>query len=229
MEKLPKHIAIIMDGNGRWAKKRLKNRVFGHKQGIKVVRDIIEYSVKRGIKYLTLYAFSSENWQRPKVEVSTLMRLLKEYLRKEADWLVEIGVRVNVIGDLSKLPEDVQTAIKLVKEKTSNSNKMLLNLALSYGGRDEILRAVRKIVETKTAPEKIDEKYFQMFLDTKDQPDPDLLIRTSGEYRISNFLLWQTAYTEFYFTKTLWPDFTVEEFEDALQDYLRRDRRFGKV
>lgn len=229
MEKLPKHIAIIMDGNGRWAKKRLKNRIFGHKQGIKVVRDIVEYSAKRGIKYLTLYTFSSENWQRPKVEVSTLMSLLEEYLTKEADWLVEIGVRVNVIGDLSKLPEDVQTAIKHVKEKTLTSNKMVLNLALSYGGRDEILRAVKKIVENKTKPEQIDEKYFQSFLDTKDQPDPDLLIRTSGEYRTSNFLLWQTAYTEFYFTKTLWPDFTIEEFEAAIQDYSRRDRRFGKV
>ncbi len=227
------HVAIIMDGNGRWAKKRLKNRVFGHKQGIKVVKNVIDYSVKRGIKYLTLYAFSSENWQRPALEVKALMGFLQEYLKKEADWLVEIGVRFNVIGDISKLPEDVRTAVAEAVEKCSKSDKMVLNLALSYGGRDEIVRAVRKIVEGakkgEIAEENIDEKFFGKLLDTASQPDPDLLIRTSGEYRISNFLLWQMAYTEFYFTDTLWPDFTMEEYERALQDFMRRERRFGKV
>ncbi len=227
------HVAIIMDGNGRWAKKRLKNRVFGHKQGIKVVKNVIDYSVKRGIKYLTLYAFSSENWQRPALEVKALIGFLQEYLKKEADWLVEIGVRFNVIGDISKLPEDVRTAVAEAVEKCSKSDKMVLNLALSYGGRDEIVRAVRKIVEGakkgEIAEENIDEKFFGKLLDTASQPDPDLLIRTSGEYRISNFLLWQMAYTEFYFTDTLWPDFTMEEYERALQDFMRRERRFGKV
>ena len=233
MEKLPKHVAIIMDGNGRWAKQRLKSRVFGHRQGIKVVRNIIDYSVKRGIKYLTLYTFSSENWQRPKTEVNALMGFLRQYLKKEADWLFELGVKVHVIGDVSKLPETLQQVIIDAEKKTSHCSKMVLNLALSYGGRDEILRAVKrllsKVKDGEISENNIDEKSFSNLLDTANQPDPDLLIRTSGEYRISNFLLWQTAYTEFYFTDTLWPDFTVEEFEAALQDFMRRERRFGKV
>lgn len=233
MEKLPKHVAIIMDGNGRWAKMRSKNRVYGHRQGIKVVKEIINYSVKRGIKHLTLYTFSSENWQRPQKEVNALMGFLKIYLHKESDWLVDIGIKLNVIGDISKLPENVRHVIFDVKTKTAKCDKMVLNLALSYGGRDEILRAVKKLLymakEGKITEKDVDEKHFGFFLDTANQPDPDLIIRTSGEYRISNFLLWQSAYSELYFTETLWPDFTVEEFEQALQDFMRRERRFGKV
>lgn len=233
MENLPKHVAIIMDGNGRWAKMRSKNRIYGHRQGIKVVREIIDYSVKRGIKHLTLYTFSSENWQRPQQEVNALMGFLKIYLHREADWLVDIGVKINVIGDISKLPENVRQVVFDVKTKTANCNKMVLNLALSYGGRDEILRAVKKLLlmakEGKISEEGLDERHFGLLLDTANQPDPDLIIRTSGEYRLSNFLLWQSAYSELYFTETLWPDFTVEEFERALQDFMRRERRFGKV
>lgn len=233
MEKLPVHVAVIMDGNGRWAKQRSKSRVYGHRQGIKVVRNIIDYSVRRGIKFLTLYTFSSENWHRPESEVNALMGFLKQYLKKEADWLVEIGVKTHIIGDVSKLPDSVVKVVNDVENKTQNCKKMTLNLALSYGGRDEILRAVKKmanyIIENGGDVSAVDEGLFARFLDTTNQPDPDLLIRTSGEYRISNFLLWQTAYTEFYFTETLWPDFTVEEFEKALQDFMRRERRFGKV
>lgn len=232
-EKLPIHVAIIMDGNGRWAKQRNKSRVFGHREGIKVVKNVIDYSVKRGIKYLTLYTFSSENWHRPEREVNALMGFLKRYLKKEVGWLIELGIKVNVIGDVSKLPESVRKVVIDAENKTDNCRNMTLNLALSYGGRDEILRAVRRMVgdiKSKTnGADIIDEKFFSSYLDTANQPDPDLLIRTSGEYRISNFLLWQTAYTEFYFTETLWPDFTVDEYELALQDFMRRERRFGKV
>lgn len=233
MEKLPKHVAIIMDGNGRWAKKRLKNRIFGHRQGIKVVKNIIDYSVKRGIKYLTLYTFSSENWQRPQLEVKALMGFLKEYLKKEEDWLVESGIKLNILGNVEKLPEEVKDVLREAKEKTGKCKKMVLNLALSYGGREEIVRAIKKLLtkfeEGKIGKDNVDEVLFEKFLDTAGQPDPDLIIRTSGEYRISNFLLWQSAYTEFYFTETLWPDFTTEEYELALQDYMRRERRFGKI
>lgn len=233
MEKLPKHVAIIMDGNGRWAKQRSKSRIYGHREGIKVVKNIIDYSVKRGIKYLTLYAFSSENWQRPQSEVKALMGFLRQYLQKEIGWLVEIGVRLHVIGDKSKLPEAVKKVVNEAELRTKDCKKMFLNLALSYGGRDEILRAIKKMIGVLRLSDidldQLDEALFAKFLDTSGQPDPDLLIRTSGEFRISNFLLWQSAYTEFYFTNTLWPDFTVEEFEMALQDFMRRERRFGKV
>lgn len=232
-EKLPKHIAIIMDGNGRWAKLRGKPRVFGHRKGITVVRNVIEYCSKKGIHYLTLFAFSSENWQRPQTEVRALMGFLKRYLVSEINWLIDLGVRFNVIGDINKLPTDVKRVVFDAIEKTSKMKGMVLNLALSYGGKDEILRAVKKIckdVEHKKIDiETIDEKFFSSYLDTSGQPEPDLLIRTSGEYRISNFLLWQIAYTELYFTNTLWPDFTVEELELAINDYMKRERRFGKI
>lgn len=232
-EKLPKHIAIIMDGNGRWAKLRGKPRVFGHRKGITVVRNVIEYCSKKGIHYLTLFAFSSENWQRPQTEVRALMGFLKRYLVSEINWLIDLGVRFNVIGDINKLPTDVKKVVFDAMEKTSKMKGMVLNLALSYGGKDEILRAVKRIckdVEHKKIDiETIDEKFFSSYLDTSGQPEPDLLIRTSGEYRISNFLLWQIAYTELYFTNTLWPDFTVEELELAINDYMKRERRFGKI
>lgn len=232
-EKLPKHIAIIMDGNGRWAKLRGKPRVFGHRKGITVVRNVIEYCSKKGIHYLTLFAFSSENWQRPQTEVRALMGFLKRYLVSEINWLIDLGVRFNVIGDINKLPTDVKRVVFDAIEKTSKMKGMVLNLALSYGGKDEILRAVKKICKDvehkKIDVEKIDERLFSSYLDTSGQPDPDLLIRTSGEYRISNFLLWQIAYTELYFTNTLWPDFTVEELELAINDYMKRERRFGKI
>ncbi len=229
--KLPVHIGIIMDGNGRWAKKRHKSRVFGHRQGIKVVREVVDYTAKRGIKQLTLYTFSSENWQRPQMEVKALMGFLKHYLIKEADWLKSIGVKLNVIGNREKLPTDVLKAVEQVERHTIDCSTMILNLALSYGGRDEIIRAVRKIIEKVVSDSsfKLDEKNFNQFLDTAGQPDPDLIIRTSGEYRISNFLIWQSAYSELYFTETLWPDFTTEELERAIQSYMRRERRFGKV
>ncbi|MCX7770610.1 MAG: isoprenyl transferase [Proteobacteria bacterium] len=232
-ERLPKHIAIIMDGNGRWAKLRNRPRVFGHRKGISVVKNVVEYCSKRGIQYLTLFAFSSENWQRPLSEVKALMGFLKKYLVSEINWLIELGIRFNVIGNIDKLPPDVKEITIDAMKKTATMDRMVLNLALSYGGKDEIIRAVRRVckeVENKTTKiEEIDEKFFSNFLDTSGQPDPDLLIRTSGEYRISNFLLWQIAYTELYFTNTLWPDFTVEELEFAIRDYMKRERRFGKV
>ncbi len=230
-DKLPVHIAIIMDGNGRWAKKRHKSRVYGHRQGIKVVREVIDYSVKRGIKHLTLYTFSSENWHRPQMEVKALMGFLKHYLNKEAEWLKSIGVRINVIGNREKLPTDVLSVVEQVENYTRDCSEMILNLALSYGGRDEIIRAVLKIID-KVKKDKnytLDEESYGNFLDTAGQPDPDLIIRTSGEYRISNFLLWQSAYSELYFTETLWPDFTTDELEKAIQSYMRRERRFGKI
>lgn len=232
-DKLPQHIAIIMDGNGRWAKKLNKPRIFGHRKGIEVLKNVVEYCAKRGIKYLTLFAFSSENWQRPQLEVKALMGFLKRYLVSEVDWLLEIGVSFRVIGDMSRLPPDVANVVNDAIKKTKHSKKMVLNLALSYGGKDEILRAVKKICKEmgnkKIDLELINERFFSSYLDTAGQPDPDLLIRTSGEYRISNFLLWQIAYTELYFTSTLWPDFTTEELEKAIEDYKKRDRRFGKV
>jgi undecaprenyl diphosphate synthase len=232
-ERIPKHLAIIMDGNGRWARQRLKNRIFGHRQGIKVVKDVVGHCVDRGIKYLTLYTFSSENWRRPEREVNALMGLLKEYLKKETPWLLDKNIKLRIIGDISKLPKDVRDVAVEVMARTVNCRKTVLNLALSYGGRDEIIRVVKKITdhvhENSIGTELINEDMFESFLDTAGQPDPDLLIRTSGEFRVSNFLLWQMAYTEFYFTETLWPDFTIDELERAFQNYIGRERRFGKV
>ena len=225
--KIPKHIAIIMDGNGRWAKERNLPRIIGHKVGSESVREIIRVCIELGIEYLTLYSFSTENWQRPKEEIKGLMELLKFLLKNEVDELNRNGVSIKAIGRLDYLPNDVKIELFKAIEKTKNNNKLKLYLALSYGGRQEILDAVNKIINSKL--EFVDEETFRNFLYDPNLPDPDLLIRTSGEYRISNFLLWQISYSEFYFTKTLWPEFRREEFIKAIEDYSKRKRKFGKV
>ena len=232
-EKIPAHVAIIMDGNGRWAKARRLPRIMGHREGMKSVRAVVETARKVGIKVLTLYAFSKENWQRPKEEVSFLMRLLAEYLQKEVDELHEKDIQIRAIGELELLPLEVQGLLREAMEKTRKNQGLILNLALSYGGRAEIVQAARALARACLAgrlrPEEIDEKLFSSYLYTHDLPDPDLLIRTSGELRLSNFLLYQCAYTELYFTPVLWPDFREKEFLEALKDYQRRERRFGKI
>lgn len=229
-DKIPKHIAIIMDGNGRWAKKRLLNRVSGHKKGADTVRKITEGAREVGIKYLTLYAFSTENWERSKREIDAIMRLLKEFLEKEESHLNKNDIKLNVIGNTEKLPDFVRTSLISVLNSTSKNNSMTLTLALSYGGRDEIVRMMKRAFSDKTIkPDDINEKFIIDNLDTKDMPDPDLLIRTSGEQRVSNFLLWQVAYSEFFFTKTLWPDFNKKEFFKIIEEFQNRKRTFGKV
>jgi len=230
---LPSHIAIIMDGNGRWAKKRILNRIEGHKKGSDAVRLIVRTCREIGISILTLYAFSTENWQRPKTEVTALMSLLKNFLKSEQKEMLDNNIRLNVIGQIEKLPEDVQQVLHKTMTLTKENNGLMLNLALSYGGRAEIVRMVREIA-TKTKkgeidPDLITPELVSDFLYTKGMPDPDLLIRTSGEMRISNFLLWQIAYTEIFVTETLWPDFSKQEFLQILKHYQRRERRFGKV
>jgi undecaprenyl diphosphate synthase len=230
-EKLPKHVAIIMDGNGRWAKNRALNRIRGHENGINSVRDVVRTSREIGIQYLTLYAFSEENWKRPKHEVDALMNLLKRFLKKELDEMLENGIRFQTIGRSGKLPEDVQRLLSETSDKTSQNKDMVLNLALSYGGRQEIVDAIQKIsrrIESKgLRPEEITQQTISDSLYTAGIPDPDLLIRTSGEYRISNFLLWQIAYAEIYITPTLWPDFRKEEYLLAIEAFQKRERRFG--
>ncbi len=230
-DKLPRHIAIIMDGNGRWAKKRILNRVSGHKKGIEAVREAVKTCRELGIKVLTLYAFSMENWNRPKGEVTALMSLLKRYLFEELDEMLENNIRLNAIGDLENLPNKVYKVLTDTIEKTKPCKGMILNLALSYGGRNDIIHAVRKIISDceakKIKPENITEELFPNYLFTAGIPDPDLLIRTSGEHRISNFLLWQMAYTEIYITDTLWPDFKKEDLIEAILDFQSRERRFG--
>jgi undecaprenyl diphosphate synthase len=216
-----------MDGNGRWAKERNLPRIIGHKVGSESVREIIRVCIELGIEYLTLYSFSTENWQRPKEEIKGLMELLKFLLKNEVDELNRNGISIKAIGRLDYLPNDVKIELFKAIEKTKNNNKLKLYLALSYGGRQEILDAVNKIINSKL--EFVDEGTFRNFLYDPNLPDPDLLIRTSGEYRISNFLLWQISYSEFYFTKTLWPEFRREEFMKAIEDYSRRKRKFGKV
>ncbi len=223
----PQHVAIIMDGNGRWARKRGLPRSLGHRAGIKTVRKVIEAASELGIKYLTLYAFSTENWARPKTEIKALMSLLKEYISKEGETLKKNGIKLSIFGELSDLPEDVRAAVLKVVSETSQNRNLFLNIALNYGSRQEIIRAVNGII--KDGNEKIDEELFGRYLYTKDTPDPDLLIRTSGEYRISNFLLWQIAYSEIYITDKLWPDFGKKEFIEAINDYKRRARRFGGI
>ena len=231
--KLPTHVAIIMDGNGRWAKKRGLPRIMGHREGMKSVRAVVEESRRLGIKVLTLYAFSKENWQRPWQEVSFLMGLLEEYLKKEVDELHEKNIQLRAIGEIELLPSKVLSLLKSSIKKTAANKGMILNLALSYGGRAEIAHAARLIAEAclrgDLKPEEITEELFSHYLYTYDLPDPDLLIRTSGEMRISNFLLYQCAYTEFYITPTLWPDFRQEEYWKALEEYASRERRFGKT
>ncbi|MBT8254674.1 MAG: isoprenyl transferase [Flavobacteriaceae bacterium] len=232
-DRLPKHIAIIMDGNGRWAKQRGKFRVFGHERGTRSVREITECCAEIGIENLTLYAFSTENWNRPKIEVQTLMKLLISSLKKEINTLIDNDIKLSAIGNLDALPKKVFSELNDVIEKTKSNSRMTLTLALSYGSRDEIVSAF-KAISTKVknniiSPEKIDEYIINEHLYTRNLPDVDLLIRTSGEQRISNFLLWQIAYAELYFTDVLWPDFGKEDLYEAIVNYQNRERRFGKT
>jgi undecaprenyl diphosphate synthase len=230
-ESLPRHIAVIMDGNGRWAKSRALNRIRGHREGVQSVRDIVRACREIGIACLTLYAFSTENWQRPPQEVSALMKLLKEFLKSELSEMMENGICLRAIGDIGRFPADVLKVLHEVIERTRPNQRMILTLALSYGGRDEIVRAAQQIAtqvkEGRLQPEEISKELFADYLDTHGMPEPDLLIRTSGEMRISNFLLWQIAYAEICVTKTLWPDFRREELIQILHDYQNRERRFG--
>ncbi|MGC9016924.1 MAG: isoprenyl transferase [Caldimicrobium sp.] len=232
-EKLPRHVAIIMDGNGRWAKRKGLPRIYGHKKGVEVAKSIIIKSRELNIPYLTLFAFSKENWQRPKTEVDTLLLLLKEYLQKELPLMIEKEIKLKIIGDKEDFPEELKKLIEQVEKKTENLKGMTLVLALSYSGRAEILRATKLLAEEvekgKLSVKDINEELFRRFFYFPELPDPDLLIRTSGELRISNFLLYQLAYTEFYFTETLWPDFTEEEYLKALFSYQKRERRFGRI
>lgn len=220
-----------MDGNGRWAERRHLPRIFGHRRGVETVQEIVKECRTVGVRYLTLYAFSSENWQRPEDEVSALMGLLSRYLKSELDTLLDRRIRLQVIGEISRLPSDVRRVLEDTVEQTAGHGEMVLTLALSYGARDEIVRAARKLARRVAggdlALEEIDDNSFAGALDTAGIPDPDLLIRTSGEMRISNFLLWQLAYTELYFSEVLWPDFDARELHQALEEYGRRQRRFG--
>ena len=231
--KTPQHVAIILDGNGRWAKKRGMPRNYGHVQGSKNVERICEDAYKMGIKYLTVYAFSTENWNRPKDEVDALMKLLRNYMKTCLKTAEKNRMRVRVIGDISRLDEDIRKRILELEKASEHNDGLNFQIAINYGSRDEMIRAMRtmaKDVEAGTlAPEAISEKIFESYLDTHDIPDPDLLIRTSGELRLSNYLLWQLAYTEFYFTDVPWPDFTKEELTKAIEQYNSRDRRFGGV
>ncbi|MCX7832902.1 MAG: isoprenyl transferase [Ignavibacteria bacterium] len=228
---IPRHIAIIMDGNGRWAKQRGYSRVYGHKQGVNSVRDIVEACGQLGVKYLTLYTFSTENWKRPKSEVTILMKLLIKALRDETDKLHENNVKLVASGDLNTLPDIVRKELLEAIEKTKNNKLMTLNLAISYSGRWDILTAVKNILcdyeNSKISLKDIKESVFCKYLSTKDIPDPDLLIRTGGEFRISNFLLWQIAYTEIYIDNTFWPDFRREHLYAAIREFQKRERRFG--
>lgn len=230
-EKIPRHIAIIMDGNGRWAKSRALPRIMGHRQGMESVREVVTVCRELGVEVLTLFAFSAENWQRPRREIRALMSLLKKYIRSEIDKLNRNQIRVNFIGDIERLPEDVKPFLDEAKQKTAMNTGMILNLALSYGGRQEIVRAASRLaaaaVRGEVSPEDITEEMFSSYLFTAGQPDPDLLIRTSGEQRVSNFLLWQIAYAELYVTNILWPDFRRKHLYQALLDYQKRKRRFG--
>ncbi len=232
-DNLPKHIAIIMDGNGRWAQKQGHERVFGHQKGVDAVREVVEASVELGVKFLTLYAFSTENWARPQDEVNALMHLLVVSLNNELKTFNDNGVRLRTIGNTDCLDQEVKKELDQTIEKTAKNNKMDLVLALSYSGRWEITEAVKKIahkVKFDDLPiEEISEKIIVENLSAPDMPDPELLIRTSGEYRISNFLMWQTAYTELYFSSKLWPDFKKSDFYEAIIDYQQRERRFGKT
>lgn len=229
MPGLPRHIAIIMDGNGRWAELRGMPRTEGHRKGSERAKEIIEAAMEIGIKNLTLYAFSVENWRRPLDEIFTLMELLKNYLIAETETMIKKGIRFRTIGNRDMLPMDVLKLIEEVEKVTAKGMAMNLILCLSYGGRDEIIRAVKRLLKDGVDPESLDEENFKDYLDTKGIPDPDLIIRTSGERRLSNFLIYQSAYAELYFTETLWPDFTKEEFLEAIQDYQKRQRRFGGV
>lgn len=232
-DRLPVHVGMIMDGNGRWAKKRLMNRVKGHERGSQTVRDMVAACRELNIGFLTLYAFSTENWGRPKAEVSALMSLLKRFLVSERQDLSHKQIRLNILGQMEKLPRDVRAEAEQTMAETSGHKGMVLNLALSYGSREEITLAARKLAQKVAAgrllPKDIDEKKLAACLYTGAMPDPDMIIRTSGEFRLSNFMMWQAAYAELFITDTLWPDFSKEEFHSILMDFQQRDRRFGKV
>lgn len=230
---IPQHVAIILDGNGRWAKKRMMPRTYGHKQGSKNVETICREAWDLGIKYLTVYAFSTENWKRPEEEVSTLMRLLRDYLTKCIEKADENNMRVRVIGDRAGLSADIVEAIEALEVASAKNTGLNFTIALNYGSRDEMVRAMKKmagdVAEGKVSPDAIDEKMFASYLDTWEMPDPDLMIRTSGEQRLSNYLLWQLAYSEFYFTDVHWPDFDRDGLIKAIEHYNMRERRFGGV
>ncbi len=233
MKKLPKHIAIIMDGNGRWAKKRGMERIMGHRNGIKAVSNTVEQAAESGIEYLTLFAFSSENWSRPKNEINILMQLLVASLHKEFNKLTENNIKLQAIGNLANLPKKVYDELNRVIEKTAKNTGLVLTLALSYGGKEDIVMACQeiagKVKNSLISPEKIDQSTINEHLYTRNLPAVDLLIRTSGEQRISNFLLWQIAYAELYFTDVLWPDFSKVDLQNAISNYQQRERRFGKT
>ena len=228
-DRIPVHIAVIMDGNGRWAKQRGLKRKDGHKEGAESAKRILEYALRSGVQYLTLFAFSSENWKRPIKEINALMNMLYENLIKEKDLLVKNDIKLQIVGDMERLPPKLKIKLLETMELCRFHKKMQINLALNYGSRMEIINAVKKIVEENIPSSKINEKLFSKYLFTSNCPDPDLLIRTSGELRISNFLLYQIAYSELYFTPTLWPDFRLREFLKAILDFQERERRFGKV
>lgn len=230
---IPEHVAIIMDGNGRWAKQRNMPRTMGHKAGVETIRRIVKEADRLGIKYITLYAFSTENWKRPKDEVNALMKLLVQYLKSEVTELHKNGVVLKVLGDIEALQEECKKEIEESIELTKNNTGLVLNVAFNYGGRDEIIRAVKNIVidlqSEKINKENINQDLFSEYLYTKDSPDPDLIIRPSGEQRISNFLLWQCAYSEFWYSNVNWPDFSEKDLQQAVYDYQNRDRRYGGV
>jgi len=231
--ELPAHIACIMDGNGRWAQQRGESRVVGHHEGVTSVRDVTEACAELGVEYLTLYTFSTENWERPDSEIDALMELLVRTVQKERSTLMENGVQLQIIGDVSQLPDPCQDALLKTKRDTADNSRMTLTLALSYSGRWEILQAARdlaaRVEEGELSPEEIDASLFERHLSTEGMPDPDLLVRTGGEYRLSNFLLWQSAYTELYITDEFWPDFRRAQLYGAIRSYQDRDRRFGRV
>lgn len=233
LDKVPAHIAIIMDGNGRWAKSRFMPRTYGHKVGVETIRKVVRECSRLGVKYLTLYAFSTENWKRPKDEVSALMGLLVKYLRNELEELHKNNVKILTIGDISKLPEACIEELALAKEKTKDNTGLVMSLALNYGGRNDLVNAVKNIsqdlVDGKISLDDIGDNLISSYLSTNESPDPDLVVRTSGEQRLSNFLLWELAYSEFYFTDIHWPDFDEKELQKAIFAYQSRDRRFGAI
>lgn len=228
--KVPRHVAVIMDGNGRWARLRGLSRAEGHRQGVKALKPIVKESLRLGISVLTVYAFSTENWQRPQQEVDALMNLLVEFLRSETVELKEEGVSIRTVGNVGELPDSARRSLDWAKTETAGETKMVLNIALNYGSRDEIVRAVNRWLEQAyTAGQRLTADVLERYLDTGNLPDPDLLIRTSGEIRVSNFLLWQIAYAEIFISDKLWPDFTPADLREAVRSYLSRERRFGRI
>jgi len=227
LTRLPNHIAIIMDGNGRWAERRSLPRFEGHRAGVKRIRPLIKILVRYGIEFLTIYSFSTENWNRPEDEINGLLQLLKEAIKEETPKLHKEGVKIVQIGRLEGIPDGLKTAIRQAEELTENNTRLTLSVAFNYGGRTEILDAIHRLIREDVPPQALDDKLFSNYLYTADLPDVDLVIRTGGELRISNFLIWQAAYSEFYFTKVLWPDFSKKEIERALLSYSQRKRRFG--